>query len=97
MKTILKRIYKWIDERAELEGLVEFMGKKYVPVHRHSIWYYFGGVTLFLFIIQVVTGIRSEGPSVANKINRGIARRMDRDGVKSVSEYTNLRHQNLAA
>ena len=31
------------------------MGKKYVPVHRHSIWYYFG-VTLFLFIIQVVTG-----------------------------------------
>ncbi len=33
------------------------MGKKYVPVHRHSIWYYFGGVTLFLFIIQVVTGI----------------------------------------
>jgi len=48
-------------------------------------------------VIQVVTGIRSEGPSVANKINRGIARRMDRDGVKSVSEYTNLRHQNLAA
>ena len=33
------------------------MGKKYVPVHRHSVWYYFGGVTLFLFIIQVVTGI----------------------------------------
>jgi cytochrome b6 len=33
------------------------MGKKYVPVHRHSIWYYFGGVSLFLFIIQVVTGI----------------------------------------
>ena len=30
---------------------------KYVPVHRHSIWYYFGGVTLFFFIIQVLTGI----------------------------------------
>ncbi len=52
-----KRLYDWVDERVQLSGLVEFMGKKYVPVHRHSIWYYFGGVSLFLFIIQVVTGI----------------------------------------
>ncbi|MGD1044099.1 MAG: cytochrome bc complex cytochrome b subunit [Bacteroidota bacterium] len=57
MKPFLKRIYTWIDERVELEGLVNYMGKKYVPVHRHSVWYYFGGVSLFLFIIQVVTGI----------------------------------------
>jgi quinol-cytochrome oxidoreductase complex cytochrome b subunit len=57
MNTFFKRIYRWIDERVELKGLVEYMGKKYVPVHRHSIWYYFGGVSLFLFIIQVVTGI----------------------------------------
>ena len=52
-----KRLYTRIDERVNLEDLVTFMGKKYVPVHRHSIWYYFGGVSLFLFIIQVVTGI----------------------------------------
>jgi quinol-cytochrome oxidoreductase complex cytochrome b subunit len=57
MKKLLKRIYFWIDERVELKGLVEYMGKKYVPIHRHSVWYYFGGVSLFLFIIQVVTGI----------------------------------------
>jgi cytochrome b6 len=57
MNTFLKRIYSWIDERVELKGLVDYMGKKYVPVHRHSVWYYFGGVSLFLFIIQVVTGI----------------------------------------
>ncbi len=57
MKTLWRKFYKWIDERVELENLVEFMGKKYVPVHRHSIWYYFGGVSLFLFIIQVITGI----------------------------------------
>ncbi|MBI4811793.1 MAG: cytochrome bc complex cytochrome b subunit [Ignavibacteriales bacterium] len=57
MITLWKKFYNWIDERVELENLVEFMGKKYVPVHRHSIWYYFGGVSLFLFIIQVVTGI----------------------------------------
>jgi quinol-cytochrome oxidoreductase complex cytochrome b subunit len=57
MSSILKKTYEWIDKRVQLETLVEFMGKKYVPVHRHSIWYYFGGVSLFLFIIQVVTGI----------------------------------------
>jgi cytochrome b6 len=57
MKPFLKRIYNWVDERVELEGLVKYMGKKYVPIHPHSVWYYFGGVSLFLFIIQVVTGI----------------------------------------
>jgi cytochrome b6 len=51
------KVYFWVDERVQLGNLVQFMGKKYVPVHRHSLWYYFGGVTLFLFIIQVVTGI----------------------------------------
>ena len=57
MKPLWKRLYDWVDERVELVGLVEFLGKKYVPVHRHSLWYYFGGVSLFLFIIQVITGI----------------------------------------
>jgi len=57
MKTTLKKFYDWVNERAQLEDVVQFMGKKYVPVHSHSIWYYFGGVTLFLFIIQVLTGI----------------------------------------
>lgn len=57
MKSYLKKFYNWIDERVKLADFVNFMGKKYVPVHRHSIWYYFGGVTLFFFIIQVITGI----------------------------------------
>jgi quinol-cytochrome oxidoreductase complex cytochrome b subunit len=57
MINYVRKFYQWIDERVELEDLVKFLGKKYVPVHRHSIWYYFGGVSLFLFIIQVVTGI----------------------------------------
>ena len=57
MKNFLQKSYRWIDDRVQLDDLVQFMGKKYVPVHRHSIWYYFGGVSLFLFIIQVVTGI----------------------------------------
>ncbi len=54
---IFKDIYNWVDERVKLEDLVKFLGKKYVPVHRNSVWYYFGGVSLFFFIIQVVTGI----------------------------------------
>jgi len=57
MKNIWHNIYSWVDKRVELRTLVEFMGKKYVPVHRSSVWYYFGGVSLFLFIIQVITGI----------------------------------------
>jgi cytochrome b6 len=57
MKTLGEKIYAWIDERVQLDSLVEYLGKKYVPIHRHSVWYYFGGVSLFLFIIQVITGI----------------------------------------
>jgi quinol-cytochrome oxidoreductase complex cytochrome b subunit len=57
MKDLLKKAYTWTDDRVQLNDLVKFMSKKYVPVHSHSIWYYFGGVSLFLFIIQVITGI----------------------------------------
>ncbi|HEU4389496.1 MAG TPA: cytochrome bc complex cytochrome b subunit [Blastocatellia bacterium] len=48
---------RWLDERVGLGGLAEMALKKTVPMHRHSIWYYFGGMTLFLFTVQVVTGI----------------------------------------
>ncbi|MDF1612261.1 cytochrome b [Stygiobacter electus] len=57
MKKLFNNIYSWIDERVQISDLVKFMSKKYVPIHSHSIWYYFGGVSLFFFIIQVVTGI----------------------------------------
>jgi cytochrome b6 len=46
-----------MDERVGLADLEKLAHKKQVPVHRHRIWYYFGGMTLFLFTIQVVTGI----------------------------------------
>jgi cytochrome b6 len=57
MKTLLTRLFAWVNDRVKLDDLIDFLGKKYVPRHRHSVWYYFGGVTLFLFIIQVTTGI----------------------------------------
>lgn len=46
-----------MDTRFKITPLIEFMKHKQVPVHKHTIWYYMGGVTLFLFIIQVFTGI----------------------------------------
>lgn len=47
----------WLDERINLEEIREFVRHKVVPVHHHTVWYYFGGMTLFLFSIQVCTGI----------------------------------------
>ncbi|MBI3048097.1 MAG: cytochrome bc complex cytochrome b subunit [Acidobacteria bacterium] len=46
----------WIDERFPLDDVLESLRHKRVPHHRYSIWYYFGGMTLFLFLIQVGTG-----------------------------------------
>lgn len=51
------RLYGWVDERFSITPLIDFMKHKEVPVHRHTLWYYMGGVALFLFIVQVVTGI----------------------------------------
>lgn len=50
-------VYQWIDERLGLEELVAFARHKTVPVHRHSFWYYWGGLSLFFFLIQALTGI----------------------------------------
>jgi len=47
----------WLDERLGVGALRELADKKTVPLHRHTVWYYFGGMTLFLFGIQVGTGI----------------------------------------
>jgi cytochrome b6 len=51
------RLWMWLDQRVGLKDLEKLARKKEIPVHRHSIWYYLGGMTLFLFIIQVSTGI----------------------------------------
>jgi cytochrome b6 len=51
------RIRSWFADRLELEAIREMARKKEVPQHRHTLWYYFGGMTLFLFLVQVATGI----------------------------------------
>jgi cytochrome b6 len=50
-------VYAWLDERLGLAGIGKLAEKKDVPVHRHTIWYYLGGMTLFLFVVQVCTGM----------------------------------------
>ncbi len=51
------QLYQWLDERFKLDTVVEYVKGKVVPVHSHSLFYYFGGISLFLFIVQVLTGI----------------------------------------
>ncbi len=51
------KIEKWLDERFDISGLKDYAMKKSVPKFRETIWYYFGGITLLLFVVQVVSGI----------------------------------------
>ena len=46
----------WFDERFPLDDLKALAQKKKVPLHRYSYWYFLGGMTLFLFGVQVLTG-----------------------------------------
>ncbi|MGQ9494854.1 MAG: cytochrome b [Thermoanaerobaculaceae bacterium] len=52
-----QRIWAFLDERFDLQPLVEFAKEKSVPRHPHDWMYYFGGLTLFFFIVQLFTGI----------------------------------------
>jgi cytochrome b6 len=55
--TPTSRLSKWLDERLNMAELLYPLKKKAVPMHRLSHWYFLGGITLFLFMIQVTTGI----------------------------------------
>jgi quinol-cytochrome oxidoreductase complex cytochrome b subunit len=57
MPRLGERVYQWLDERLPLSLVREAAEEKTVPVHRYTVCYYFGGMTLFFFLIQVVTGI----------------------------------------
>jgi cytochrome b6 len=50
-------VIDWVDERLDLTEVRHFVAEKGVPVHAQKIWYYLGGMTLFLFGVQVFTGI----------------------------------------
>jgi len=50
-------LYDWVDERLGLSELAAFARHKQVPVHKQSFWYYWGGISLFLFLVQCFTGV----------------------------------------
>ena len=52
-----RSIYDWVDERLGLSELAAFARHKTVPVHAQSFWYYWGGISLFLFLVQCFTGV----------------------------------------
>ena len=48
----------WFQERfAVVIPVIDYLKKKEVPKHRLSFWYYFGGLGLFFFMVQIVTGL----------------------------------------
>jgi cytochrome b6 len=53
----MQQIINWIDSRLDLSGLRHFIEEKGVPIHAQKIWYYLGGTTLFLFLVQLASGI----------------------------------------
>jgi quinol-cytochrome oxidoreductase complex cytochrome b subunit len=50
------RLLAWQRERVPLQAIEEVIRHKTVPMHRHSYAYYLGGMTLFLFGMQIGTG-----------------------------------------
>ncbi len=47
----------FIAERLPLDDVMDALKHKQVPVHKRTIFYYLGGICLYLLIVQVITGI----------------------------------------
>src|SRR5687767_15450439 len=57
MSATIDRVSAWTEDRLGLSKFRELASHKTVPMHRYSVFYYLGGMTLFFFFIQVFTGI----------------------------------------
>jgi len=55
-KNSFSKFVNWLDTRYDLSPVIKLIQHKKVPVHKFSMFYYFGGITLFLFIVQFITG-----------------------------------------
>src|SRR3990170_8489363 len=51
------KLINWLDARYNITPIRNLIEHKKVPVHKYSFFYYLGGISLFLFIVQVITGI----------------------------------------
>lgn len=52
-----QQVQAFLSDRLGLDALHALARKKQVPLHRCTPFYYLGGMALFLFLIQIVTGI----------------------------------------
>ncbi len=57
MRRLVNSLTAWLTERVPLQAAGEFASHKTVPVHSLSAIYYLGGMTMFFFLVQVMTGI----------------------------------------
>jgi cytochrome b6 len=57
MNKTLQTVWTFLDERFQIQALAGFAKKKSVPEHKHSAWYFLGGICLFLTALQIVTGL----------------------------------------
>ncbi|MDX1917756.1 MAG: cytochrome bc complex cytochrome b subunit [Candidatus Caenarcaniphilales bacterium] len=53
----LKTLTDELDERLKIREIAALASQKTVPIHQQSIWYYFGGISLLFFAVQMATGI----------------------------------------
>lgn len=53
----MSKVTHYLVERLGLEDTLALARKKTVPNHRQTYWYYWGGISLFCFLVQVVSGI----------------------------------------
>ncbi len=51
------RVFTFFRERIDFSPVVGWIARRKVPQHKHSFWYYFGGLALFILTIQIITGI----------------------------------------
>jgi len=56
-KSGLRGAVNWLDERFYFSKLKEIAQKKEVPVHKHSLWYYMGGIAMMFMTLQFISGV----------------------------------------
>lgn len=56
-RSLGRGVLEWLRGRVPVDSVIEFSRHKRVPLSPGTVWFYFGGIALFLFITQVVTGI----------------------------------------
>lgn len=51
------KLWDFCDDRLGVADWIALSRHKVVPQHSQSLWYYMGGISLFFFLIQVVSGV----------------------------------------